>query len=102
MLSHVDGVLIYLQSFDDFHLTSSVKKSDSVLMHMQALRGPSDGWQNVLINQSLVVGDFLHIVERWGIRYMGLSQIYLHAEFILRFWTAEAEGRICKYDLDGL
>lgn len=42
MPSHVDRVLIYLQSFDDFHLTGSIRNS-TLLIHVMTLECPNNG-----------------------------------------------------------
>lgn len=47
ILCHVDGVLIYLQSFDDFHVIYSMKYS--ALTYEETHGGPNWGWQNVMM-----------------------------------------------------
>lgn len=96
MLFHVDGVLIYLQSFEDFHLTGSIKKFNLVLIHVMTLEGPNDGWQNVMTSEdnssklqvgSLVKVDYVCSSEGWGGRWVFSFEsnrhfCWVHAEIL--------------------
>lgn len=105
MLSHVDGVLIYLQSFDDFHLTGSVRNSIPSWCMWWHLGVQMMGWQKCddECGQPLKAAPVGSFVRWWmmcvalkGWVHIALSPIGISDEFTLRFWAelAESWGRV--------